>query len=220
MKRYLVIAITSAVFLSACGSKPVVVYRMSLRAPDAAKAMYLIEATERVMLRRLAAAEVQGAQVSTLPVNSDSATLTMKLPNSAAAGTAERILGETFTFDIRLEKPGANPDQLDTSEWQPTALTGASLQWIQVIASSSTGEVGVELEFTPAGRGILESIFKGNKGKHVGIFVRDLLVSKLKIDSETVSDHIIISGIPSDRVAEIFADDVNVGLRVNFSPTH
>ena len=182
--------------------------------------MYLIEATERVMLRRLAAAEVQGAQVSTLPTSSGSATLTMKLPNAAASDTAARILSEQFTFDIRLELPGANPDKLDSSEWQPTALTGSSLQWLQVIASSSTGEVGVELELTPSGRKALGNIFKGNTGKHVGIFVRDLLVSKLKIDSEKVSDHIIISGIPSEKVAEIFADDVNVGLRVSFSQTH
>jgi hypothetical protein len=44
------------------------------------------------------------------------------------------------------------------------------------------------------------------------------MVSKLKVGTEKIADHIIISGIPSYTVAQIFADDVNVGLHTTFEP--
>jgi len=209
--------------LAACSGKPVLSYSLSLRTPNAAKAMVLIQATERVLTRRLAALEVKNARVSAIPTGSGTGLLSLRLPDAKAAEDARRILAETFTFDIRIEqgqKSKGDPGNLDQSNWQPTALTGSSIEWIQAIGLSSSGEIGVELQFNAKGRQILETIFRDNQGKDAGIFVRDLLVSKIKIQGKTVSDRVIIGGIPSAKVAEIFADDVNVGLHVFYTPAN
>ena len=91
--------------------------------------------------------------------------------------------------------------------------------WIFPITNPDTKEIGAELQFNERGQKLLQDAFTGNIGKSVGIFVRDLLVSKMTISAEVLSSHILISGIPSERVAQIFADDVNVGLHAIFTPT-
>ncbi len=216
MKRRVLVAAGLVLALMSCGAKQQsVTADMAIRSPDAGKTMLLIQSAERVMERRLAAAQVKGGHATAITSGPSTAKLTVRVPDAAAEVKAKDILAEPFFFDLRIEKP--NTDALQPSEWIPTALTGSSLEWIQAVGNSTTGEVTIELQFTPEGRTLLESVFKGNVSKHIGIFVRDLLVSKLTIQTDAVTDRVIISGIPSSKVAEIFADDVNVGLRVTYT---
>ncbi len=202
--------------LTACSGGVTLTYTVSSNIPDTAKSLEVFQAAERVMARRLPAAEVKDSQVKVVPTGS-SATMTIKVSNAAAAATAERILGEPFSFDIRLEGPKLPDMGPDETNWLTTGVDGSTLLWVIPIANPDTKEIGVELQFSKTGLKLLEEAFKGNKGKHVGIFVRDLLVSKMTISTDTVTDHILISGIPSERVAQIFADDVNVGLHAIFT---
>lgn len=202
--------------LTACSGDVTLTYSVNSNIPDTAKSLEVFQAAERVMTRRLPAADVKDSQVKVVPTGS-SAIMTIKVQNTAAAATAERILGEPFTFDIRLEGPKLPEMGPDETNWLPTGVDGSTLLWVIPITNPDTKEIGVELQFSEKGHELLEAAFKGNKGKHVGIFVRDLLVSKMTIATDTVTDHILISGIPSERVAQIFADDVNVGLHAFFT---
>lgn len=205
--------------LTACGSgEQTIVQPMVIRSTDASRTMSLIQSTERVMNRRLAGANIQNGHATTIPTGTNTATLTLTLPDAAAVTKAKAILKEPFFFDLRIEKPKINVPNEEpiTSDWIPTALTGSSLVWVQPVGDNATGEVSIELQFTDAGRKILETVFRENKGKHIGIFVRDLLVSKLSVTDGKISDRVVIGGIPSSKVAEIFADDVNTGLFVSF----
>jgi preprotein translocase subunit SecD len=129
------------------------------------------------------------------------------------------MLSEQFTFDMRLELKETTPqDQNVEANWEKLGIQNEHLVGVQVVTDEKSQEVAVELLFTEEGRALLDKAFSKNKGKTVGIFVRNLLVSKLKITSGEVSEHVVISGIPSAAVAQIFADDVNVGLHVAFRP--
>jgi preprotein translocase subunit SecD len=98
-------------------------------------------------------------------------------------------------------------------------VTAKQLEWIQPLTNPTTSEVGVELQFTDEGKMLLSKAFADNAGKNIGIFVRGLLVSKMTISSTPLqSSHIIIGGIPSAKVAEIFSEDVNVGTHLTFTP--
>jgi preprotein translocase subunit SecD len=221
MKRPLSITIGAlSLLLVACGSASKLTYTATLRAPDASRTLFLVEATERVLTRRLAAANVQNAKVSAVPSGPTTATVNLDVPNTNAKEAAMRILAEPFTFDIRLQKEESPKETSSAASdnWEPPTITGEDLDWIEAVGDSSTGIVSVELTFTKEGREKLVNLFKGHKGRDVGIFVRDLLVSKLKIQQETVEDRITISGIPNAKVAQIFAEDVIVGLRVSFAP--
>lgn len=218
MKKIHALILGMLMTLAACSGSQKLTADMTIKAKDAATTMSLIKSAENVMIRRLAAADVKNAHVSTIPTGSSAGTLTVTSSDSAGLARAKSILEEPFSFDIRIEKPktGTGSSDPKTSDWIPTALTGSSLVWVQPIGNKATGEISIALQFTKEGEKILSKVFQENIGKDVGIFVRDLLVSKLKVASAAVSDKVVIGGIPSAKVAEIFADDVNVGLFVEF----
>lgn len=209
----------SLLALSACGiGGTVVTMNETISLSDPGKVMSIIQASERVLTRRLAGLGVKGATVSVIPSGSGSANVSMNLPDTAAVEAAAKILSDPFTFEIKIDGGTIkNADGTEQTDWKTTGLNGSMLTWVRPVTSSA-GDVGVELQFNDAGHQKLAEIFSGNKGKGVGVFVRDLLVSKLTIDSDEPSENIIISGIPSAKVAEIFADDVNVGLYTTFTP--
>lgn len=212
-----VIAGSLVLALAACSAKQAMTYTATIDEGGSARVMELIQASERVLKRRFAGAQVQGVIVSVVPTGGKNAIVNLKLPDSAAGEVATRILADPFTFEIRVDG-GVRADTGET-DWKPTGIDGTMLNWIQPVHLTDTGELGVELQFTPAGRKAVEATFRSNKGKDIGIFVRDLMVSKLRINADKPGESIIISGIPSAKVAEIFADDVNVGLHVAFSPS-
>lgn len=204
--------------LTACGGETTLQYSVHTNIADSGKSMEIFQASERVLTRWLSGADVKNAHVTVIPSDSEGALMTIKVPDAASADTAKRILMEPFTFDIRLEGPIKPENSPNETNWLETGIDGSVLLWVVAITNPDTKEVGVELMFNQNGRALLQEAFSGNKGKSVGIFVRDLLVSKMTISSEEVTDHILITGIPSERVAHIFADDVNVGLFAVFTP--
>lgn len=203
--------------LTACGGASTLKFMVHTDIVDPAKAIEVFQASERMMTRRLPAADVKDTQVKVVPSGSGAAVMTIAVPNAAGAATIKRILGEPFTFDIRIEGPKLPGAAEGETNWLPTGVDGSSLLWITPITNPNTQEIGVELQFTEEGRTLLSAAFQGNADKSVGIFVRDLLVSKMTISADSVTDYIIITGIPSERVAQIFADDVNVGLHAQFT---
>lgn len=203
--------------LAACNAGSVLTYTVETDTQDSAKNAALYQASERVIVRKLAGVKIDGVRAEIIPSFEGPATLTVSVPNANAAEATESLLKEPFTFDLRLEQPGATGAPEDV-QWLPTGVDGSVLDWVRPVTDPS-GEIGVELQFSPEGRVLLEEAFKGNTGENIGIFVRDLLVSKMQISTESISEHIIIGGIPSAGIAEVFADDVNVGLHVLFTPS-
>jgi preprotein translocase subunit SecD len=209
--------IGSLMLLTACGSSVSLTFTAKSSLNDEGKNALLFQAAERVFTRRLAAFDVKSPNVKVVPKDTMTASISMTVP-PASVKTVQRIAADPFTFDIRLED-GVIKDSkgVEQTNWVPTGIDGSMLTWIQPVRSPDESQVGVELEFSELGQSNLQKAFTGNAGKDVGIFVRDLLVSKMKINSDKVSEHIIIGGIPSAKVAEIFADDVNVGLHLSFT---
>lgn len=211
------VLIGSLMVLAACGSSVQLSYTAKSSVDDPARNTLIFQATERVLTRRLAAVNVASPRVTVVPQDSTTATVNMTVPG-ASVDTVNRIVSDPFTFEIRMEK-GMVKDAagVEQTDWQPTGVDGSMLDWVQPVQNADSSIIGVELRFSEAGRTKLKEAFRGNKGRDVGVFVRDLLVSKLKINTEVLDEHIVISGIPSAKVAEIFADDVNVGLHISFT---
>ncbi len=217
MKRAL-LSIGVLLIFSACGSSATVIREMTITSTDTSKTAELLKGAERVIVRRLAAASItKNVSASAVPNAEQSATLTVTVPDGAAAEKVHSILDEPFTFDIRTEEPANDPSDPTKTEWKLSGIEGQDLQWVRVVHASD-GSIGIELLFSETGRTKLATVLTDNVGKSIGIFVRDLLVSSLTIKKGGISDHIVIDGVPSDMVAQIFADDVNVGLHVTFAP--
>lgn len=221
MKRAL-LSIGLLTILAGCGSSKTLVWDLSLPKTDASRSAVLLKGAERIVVRRLAASQVdRGVSANAVPTAVDRATLTVTVPDAAAAEKASAILREPFTFDIRKEQPATaatgGSDTAGQTVWVPTGIEGHDLEWVQVVRASN-GNVGIELLFSATGRTKLAALLKESAGGNIGIFVRDILVSSLEVKRTAISDHIVIDGVPSEMVAQIFADDVNVGLHVTFTP--
>jgi len=111
--------------------------------------------------------------------------------------------------DITIEKQGS---------FKETGITEKHLLWVTGGKDTDPAKGRVLLEFSEEGRMLMGDVFRKNKGKYIGLFVRKHLVSKLLVESEEVKDTILITDIPSFTLAEIFADDLNVGLHAVFTP--
>jgi len=205
--------------LTSCGTANTTLkYKAEWKNTEASRTPILIESIERVIFRRLAAVEIKNPTITVTPENAQSAIVTITIDDAEGLPTVERILADPFSFDLRLEKGSTPAGDLSTIEWQATGIDGSMLSWVQAFGNPQTSEVSIDLQFNELGKATLGSLAKAQQGKRLGIFVRDLLVSMLTIQSGFSAEQVIISGVPSAVVAEIFADDVNVGLHVSFTP--
>lgn len=149
------------------------------------------------------------------------------------------MLIEPFTFEVMekvaiLEEADITVDvnsNGDKEGYKKTGLNNDDVIWVhsvevdtlndemnedQIAALKDTG--AIEIELTEQGRASLQKILKSNAGNSIGIFVRERLMAKFLVDRTEFKDDIVISNIPSKQLAEIFADDVNVGLYVTYTP--
>ncbi|MDO8648536.1 MAG: hypothetical protein Q7R81_02010 [Candidatus Peregrinibacteria bacterium] len=208
-----------SLLLAACGGSTVVYYKLAIRTDTPEQRDELIAASMRVVERRLShlAANLSDKKVQ---VSDDEVTLKLEIDSSEAADALTAELIAPFSLRVMQEAPTEKADIVVEGHggFSETGLTQKHLQWV-IAGKDEGGKGSVQLLFTPEGRTIMGKVFKENKGKSIGLFVREKLVSKLTVESAEVKDDIIITDIPSAEMAEIFADDVNVGLRVTFTPS-
>ncbi len=215
MKR---LAVCFGVLLVLAGCSVVrVTYRLTIRSEDTEMRSALIAATKRVVTRRLRA---MGEDASVIDVNTKNGEIFLSVD------IADPIVGETLSaaltdpFTLRIMKQVDPPGDITVEghgSFGETGITGGNLLW--VVAGTDPNKKGyVELKFNQEGRNLIGKVFAENYGKFIGVFVRKHMMSKLLVEATEVKDAIIISDIPSPILAEIFADDTNVGLYVTFTP--
>ncbi len=218
VKNIIILTACSVLFAACNATKTVVTYTVHTDQVEPKKIMELLQASERVLQSRLAAANVEDAIVSVTPETKGGGKMTITLDEVEHESVVDRMAMQPFTFDFRIasepkEKTSTSPEDV---QWDKTTLTGSSIFWLTAGEDEGARRASVNIEFTPEGRSKIEKIFSENNGKDLGIFVRNLLVSKITIGEVPLTNTIIIAGIPSIEIAKIFSDDVNTGLHVQF----
>lgn len=122
-----------------------------------------------------------------------------------------RVMSETTPEDAQITVEGHGG-------FKETGITEEDIYWVQSRVDDATGKGEVRLLFTDQGRAKMADLFAVMKGKSIGIFVRDRLVSKLSVQTDTLEEDILIRDIPDAELAQIFAEDINVGAHVIFTP--
>lgn len=126
---------------------------------------------------------------------------------------------ETFSLAFMAQVPEEQADIVITGHggFKRSGINEDVLEGIKAELDPA-GKGMITLEFTEEGRQKMGDLFAVNVDKYIGMFVRDQLVSKLLVEGAELKENIIIRDLPSPEIAEIFADDVNVGLHVTFIP--
>ncbi len=175
----------------------------------------LLAAAVRVVQRRLAAAGDADALVA--PDAKEIITAVSTSP-AALAELSQQLL-QPFSLKIMEQVPEAEAE-LIVQQHGGFASTGVDEDFITKAVASvmEDGKGQVALSLSPEGKERMDAVFRKNKGQFIGLFVRDRLMSLLKVESDDAKQTLTIAGIPSADIANQFADDVNVGLHVTFTP--
>lgn len=219
MKRPL-FSLVSVLLLAACATSNSVSYNLEMDVTDAEKRQQLGEQSLRVIERRLSRmGEIPSAQDVT--VNEDGAVISITVETQEAIDQLTKELQEPFTFKVMAQTEEGEEGEITVDghgSFISTPVTGDDLEWVEgrKEPGKATGEV--RLVFTEEGRSEMANLFADKQGSYIGIFVRDQLISKLLVDTGELKDDIVIRDIPSPELAQIFAEDVNVGLHVTFTP--
>lgn len=211
-----VIAGFSLLLLAACSSDSVS-YTLGFSVDDPEDQAALTEAAQRVIQRRL---EHIGEDGKVQVVHDgDTTKIRVDVGDSAVPDILTGELQQPLNFRIMQQVPEDQADIVVEGQggFQETGIDNASL--FSVAASEDDDGKGViVLNFTDDGRAKLAKVFQESNGKYIGMFIRGQLASKLLVETGTLLDMIVIRDLPSAEIALLFADDVNVGLHVTFTP--
>lgn len=206
----------AALLLTSCSGGNVT-YKISFNTERAEEQSALLLASLRVIERRLSR---MGDQLLEQDIKAKDGEhfIILRIRERTAQETLTGELTSPFTLHVMQQSPEATADIVVEGHggFAKTPVTEKHLQWIEARANGKQGMI--ILDFTEEGRAEMQKVFRANRKKAIGLFVRGKLVSKLVVETDTVTDDIVIQNIPSLEIAKIFADDVNVGLHVTFVP--
>lgn len=219
MKR-ISLSLATILLLTACSSERTARYRLTFDVDGVDQQQLLTTASMDVIDRRLAHLGVQGSDKQTLTQNQDTI-IAVRLPNQEAADALTAELVEPFDLAIMSETaPGEAVDVTieERGNFTKTNITHDDFIWVDARKDPKSGKGEVRLQLTEEGRTKIRALFQRMEGKSIGIFVRERLVSLLTVQTGDVPNDLIIQDVPSADIATIFADDMNVGLHVTFTP--
>lgn len=210
--------LATVALLSACSSQATVSYEMTMNTPVPEEREELTKASLRVAERRLESMSETPLD-QTVDMDSDPPTMTLTVSSEDIASFLTEELTAPFTMEVMKEVAEGEGDITvnGMGSFKKTGINQAHLVWVNAKEDGTEGKGMVRLVFSDEGRALMTQLFKESKGKNIGLFVRDRLVSKLMVETDLMQDEIIIRDIPSLALAQVFADDVNVGLHVLFT---
>lgn len=219
MKKALLLSI-SCLLLSACTAGTELTYLLQFDTEDAARQTMLTAAAVNVVKRRTVRLEEDLPEVG-ISEKEEGTALTVEVASESADVLHEELIApfvvdfmvqaeEGETFDATVEGHG---------NFRKTELAGEHIDVVAPRQDETDATKGrLVLAFTQTGSQVMQTVFTENKGKYIGLFVRGQLAAKIMVEETVPQEAIIISGLPSVELAEVFADDVNVGLHVTFIP--
>lgn len=218
MKRFC-LSVATLLFLAACSSQQTVRYELTIQSSDQAEREGLVTTSMQVVQRRLAALEEMPIK-QTINTTATKPVLVLTLKNKEVADALTQRMVQPFDVEIMAEaQPNEKPDVTIEGQggFMSTGITEKDLLWVEAARNNKTNKGAARILLTEDGKKKLQTLFKKMQGKNIGIFVRGSLVSKLLVKGNDTQDVIYIGDIPSPDIAQIFADDMNVGLHVTFT---
>lgn len=216
MKK-IIAPIAFALLLTACG-KSTAVFTLNIDTEDSDRRIELVAATDRVVERKLQSMG-ESEFVVDISRKGDETILEVEVADNSVADVLANNLTDPFNLRIMTEADAEDAELTVEGHggFKQSGITEEHLEWL-LVEEEALGTGRITIQFTTEGRDLMETIFSANKGKNIGIFVKDQLVSKLLVDTDELRDEIVITEIPSVELARVFADDVNVGMYVTFTP--
>lgn len=217
--RRLSFALAIPLVLAACASQHTARFALSFDITDKSVQQSLTATSMRVIARR-----VEHLNEKMLASNTETkgSGTTISVTLSTADGVATLIQELTSPFKVRVMAQTGSGETADITVrdrggFRETGITEKDLQWVDARKNPANDKGEVRLDFTKDGQKKMQALFKQIIGHDIGLFVRDKLVSQLHVQTDSPPESIVIHDVPSADIAQVFADDMDVGLHVTFT---
>ncbi len=220
MRKSLLLTALMTMLLLACSAERTVHYRLHFDVPDASTQQQLTLMSMRVIERRL---QSMGEQLIDKEVSTKGNTTTIGITVGSRQG-AEALtssLIKPFVMQVMLQAETATGSDVTVQgqgSFNATGITETDFDRVEAHQEPQTDKGEVRLVLTGSGHLKMATLFRSAKGKDIAIFVRGRLVSKLHVETSELKGDVIIRNVPNPALAQVFADDVTVGLHVIFVP--
>lgn len=216
--KFLLLLSLALPLLASCNRGELLALRLGITMEDATKRDELITASARVVERRI---QRMGVKPEVTVERTELPSIVVTVPDRALATDLTNELSMPFSLEL-MRRTGSGETADFTSDihgaFSATGIDHEDISWVQSQAHPLTGKGRVRIVFTETGREEMKRVFRESQGKELALLVRGVLVSKLATLPEDIVDAIVIEDIPTPDIAQTFADDVNVGKYVTFTP--
>ena len=210
--------------LTACGGASTLSYTVTFpRTEDPERMAALSLATRHVVERRLA--RLEGFLID-YDVDYDKerreGLIEVEIDGSKAAKALNEEILAPFTFEMRLnvkEKQEGDIEVEGGHFYRETGIAKEDIDW--VLGETVEGPLNqgkVIIGFTEEGAKKMKTLFAENIGSAIGLFVRGQLTARVQANDADFDRTFVIEGLPSGDIAKVFADDMNVGIHMVFTP--
>lgn len=218
MKRFAILCF-SVLLLSSCTSTGSQTFDVDIRTDNPEVVAELHTAMRRVVERRLFRYD---ADVSDYSVEGD--TVTIAATSAEAMEILTQEISQPINFEIAYQVPEGEETEGDYQveghgTFRSTDVTGEDVEWVEGAVDDENLNTGrVAIGFTPTGVAEMQQLFTEYEGQNLAIFIRGQLAAKITLQGAEIEQFITINGIPSVELAKVFADDVNTGIYMTFTP--
>lgn len=210
-----------ALFVVACGSATVLTYSVEFTTEDTGRMSDLSIATRHIVERRLARL---GGNLTNYTVDYDAdtnaTTITLEVDNAAVAQQLNEEMQSPFTFEVRYAVEDLQEGDIETEgtgNFRASGITKNDIDWVIGESTEPPLTLGrVQIAFTEEGAAKMKELFAEQAGNTIGLFVRDRLTAAVQISGE-FEKILVIDGLPNGDIANVFADDLNVGIHMTFT---
>jgi len=220
MKK-LLLPVLFALTLTACGNTTSVSMNAKFDTNGKDDKAELVLATKKIITRRLAMHEADLVDFDVQYKDDNSVDITVKGSDADATKAMLDAMTQSFNLEIRKNVPEHQDGDITVEklgDFRETGINGDDISWVLSRASDNALDHGeVMMQFTEEGSKKMNTLFQENVGVNIGLFVRGQLAANFAIPNGGFEDSIIIPNIPSVEMAEIFADDMNVGTNMIFT---
>lgn len=220
MKK-LLLPVLFALTLTACGNSTAITMNATFSTNGKDDKAALILATKKIITRRLAMHNADLVDFSVKYNDDNSADITIKGSDAEATNALLDEMTQGVNLEIRKQVSDHQEGDITVEklgDFRATGIDGDDVSWVLSRASENALNQGeVMIQFTEEGSQKMNTFFNENVGKNIGLFVRGKLAANFAIPDGGFQESIIIPGIPSVEMAEIFADDMNVGTNMTFT---
>ena len=221
MYKNLFASLALSILLVGC-AKESTVYSVSIDSPERETELYrasisVIEGRVRAAAAHLELEDI----VEDVDIDRRKNTITLTIENGTEE-LEEKVQGgltSPFSFEFYVQAdtdiPVEEADIIvgETQGFNKTSLSTEHVDWVFVDKDGAA-----IIEFTEEGKAAKKQVFSELEGEFIGIFVRGKPTYKFLVEEKDIQEDTLLVKTSNAQLSQVFANDVNVGLHVSFTP--